>query len=25
LLGQRIRNMAEPGTINQGEELPPHY
>jgi len=25
LLGQRIRNMAEPGAINQGEELPPHY
>lgn len=25
LLGQRIKNMAEPGAINQGVELPPHY
>lgn len=25
LLGQRIKNMAEPDGINQGVELPPHY
>lgn len=25
LLGQRIKNMSEPGSINQGVELPPHY
>jgi len=25
LLGQRIKNMAEPEGINQGAELPPHY
>ena len=25
LLGQRIKNMAEPGGINQGQEVPPHY
>jgi len=25
LLGQKIKNMAEPGSINQGVELPPHY
>ncbi len=25
LLGKRIKNMAEPGEINQGIEVPPHY
>lgn len=25
LLGQRVMNMAEPGQINQGAEVPPHY
>lgn len=25
LLGQRIRNMSEPGGVNQGVEHPPHY
>ena len=25
LLGQRIKNMAEPGEINQEIEVPPHY
>ena len=25
LLGQRIKNMAEPEGINQGVEVPPHY
>jgi SlyX protein len=25
LLGQRIKNMAEPDGMNQGVELPPHY
>lgn len=25
LLSQRMINMAEPETINQGAEIPPHY
>ncbi len=25
LLGERMKNMAEPETINQGVEIPPHY
>lgn len=25
LLGRRIKNMTEPGSVNQGIELPPHY
>lgn len=25
LLGKRIKNMAEPGEVNQGIEVPPHY
>ncbi len=25
LLGQRIKNMAEPEAMNEGIEVPPHY
>jgi len=25
LLGERMKNMAEPEAINQGVEIPPHY
>jgi len=25
LLGERMKNMAEPESINQGVEIPPHY
>ena len=25
LLGERIKNIAEPENINQGIEIPPHY